>query len=149
MSLTRRALLSVGLTAALTSVAVLSRALLKQNASARAINEYTAGAEVKDGLVTLTTPKIAENGFSVPVSILVESPMTEDNYVESVGLFSEGNPVPMIANFHFSPTNAEASVSTRIRLAKNQNLIAIARLNNGDLYRASNYIEVTIGGCGA
>ena len=116
MSLTRRALLSVGLTAALTSVAALSRVLLKQNASARAINEYTAGAEVKDGLVTLTTPKIAENGFSVPVSILVESPMTEDNYVESVGLFSEGNPVPMIANFHFSPMNAEASVLSLIHI---------------------------------
>jgi len=90
------------------------------------IKEFTGGAEAKAGKITLSTPEIAENGNTVPVSFSVESPMTADNHVTDVMLIADGNPRPGVATFHFTDMSGEASASTRIRLAKTQNVVAIA-----------------------
>ena len=113
-----------------------------------AIAEYTGGAETGEGALTLTTPEIAENGNSVPVSVAVESPMTEDGYVESVMILATENPNPEVVTFRFTPASGAAKAATRMRLAKTQDVVAVAKLSDGSFLRASNNVKVTIGGCG-
>jgi len=115
---------------------------------AEVIKEFAGGAEVSSGTVTLTAPEIAENGNSVPVSVSVESAMSEDDYVESVVILAEGNPLPSVAKFNFTPASGEALASTRMRLARTQKVVAIAKMSNGAVFSDSREVKVTIGGCG-
>lgn len=148
MTLSRRTVLTTSASVALASFFGSGQVFAEVADVTKAIETFSDGAEASEGVLTLTTPEIAENGFSVPVSVVVESPMTQDNYVDSVLLIAEGNPVPEVATFRFSPMSGEAKASTRLRLAKTQNVIAFAKLSNGEIYKASNYVKVTIGGCG-
>lgn len=113
-----------------------------------AIAQFTGSVTPGDGTVKLTAPEIAENGNTVPVSVSVDSPMTAENHVTEVLVLASGNPLPGVARFRFSPSSGQASASTRIRLAKTQDLIAIARMNDGSLYMDRTNVKVTIGGCG-
>ncbi len=113
-----------------------------------AIKAFAGDAEIGSGSLTLKAPEIAENGNSVPISVLVDSPMTDDAYVESVVILAEGNPNPAVATFHFSPASGEALASTRMRLAKTQNVIAVAKMSDGSIYSDKRNVKVTIGGCG-
>lgn len=114
----------------------------------KAIDALTGGTAPQTGRITLTAPEIAENGNTVPISISVESPMTEGDYVESVTLLAEGNPNPEVATFRFTAFSGSADATTRIRLAKTQNVIAIARMSDGSVYTDRKEVKVTIGGCG-
>lgn len=113
-----------------------------------AINAFTGGAAPAEGKVELGAPEIAENGNTVPIEISVESPMTDDDYVESVLILADGNPNPGVATFHFTPMSGEAVASTRIRLASTQNVVAVAKMKDGSFFMAKREVKVTIGGCG-
>lgn len=102
----------------------------------------------QEGRVKIDAPEIAENGNTVPLTVEVDSPMTEQDYVKTVHIFADGNPRPEVASFHFTPASGEAVASTRIRLAKTQNLYAVAEMSDGSLYMAKREVKVTIGGCG-
>lgn len=106
-----------------------------------AIAKLTGGAEISEGDITLTTPEIAENGNTVPIS--VDAPGAE-----SITIFAAGNPSPDVVTFNFGPLAASHSASTRMRLAGTQDVIAIAKMPDGTFVRASNQVKVTIGGCG-
>ncbi len=114
----------------------------------KAIADFAGGAAPESGKITLTAPEIAENGNTVPVSVSVESPMTEESYVESVMIVAEDNPNPEVATFHFSIDSGIAKASTRMRLAQTQNVIAVAKMNDGSVFMDSRNVKVTIGGCG-
>lgn len=114
----------------------------------KAIAEFTGGAAPATGTVTLTAPEIAENGNTVPISVSVESPMTADSYVESVMIVAEDNPNPEVVTFHFTPESGIARASTRMRLAQTQNVIAVAKMNDGSVFMDTRNVKVTIGGCG-
>ena len=101
-----------------------------------------------EGKITLELPQIAENGNTVPVGVSVDSPMTADNYVKTVHLFADGNPAPDVASLHFTPMSGKASAATRIRLAGTQNIVAVAEMSDGSVFRAQQEVKVTIGGCG-
>jgi sulfur-oxidizing protein SoxY len=107
----------------------------------------TAGATPIEGKVTLELPELAENGNFVPLTVSVESPMTPDDYVKVIHILSTANPVARIATFQLSPINGVAKVQSRIRLAKTQDVIALAQLSNGSLVMGTTTIKVTIGGC--
>ena len=113
-----------------------------------AINSVTGDASPAEGRIELTLPQIAENGNTVPMESSVDSPMSEADYVKSVHVFADGNPNPNVATYHFTPANGAARFAARIRLAKTQNVIAVAEMSNGDLYMAKSEVKVTIGGCG-
>jgi sulfur-oxidizing protein SoxY len=112
------------------------------------IKTFAGSAKVESGTVALSTPEIAENGNTVPVSVSVESPMTKEDYVQEVMLLATGNPRPGLITFHFTPLSGEASATTRIRLAKTQDVIAIAKTSAGKVYMDKKTVKVTIGGCG-
>jgi sulfur-oxidizing protein SoxY len=113
-----------------------------------AVSAFAGDAEVKDGLITVDAPEIAENGNSVPIEVSVESAMEGDDMVEEILVLADGNPNPAVATFRFSKLSGEARASTRIRLAKTQNVVAVARMKDGSIHRASRAVKVTIGGCG-
>lgn len=115
---------------------------------AAAIKALVGDSEVATGTITLSAPEIAENGNSVPISVSVASPMTDDDYVESVVIFAEGNPSPDVVAFNFSPASGEASASIKMRLAQTQNIVAVAKMSNGSVFSDTRNIKVTIGGCG-
>lgn len=150
MHVTRRQALglSAGAAALILAGPALTPALAADQTADEAIKAFTGGAEAKAAKVSLSTPEIAENGNTVPVSFSVESPMTTDNHVTEVMLIAEGNPRPGVATFHFSDMSGEASASTRIRLAKTQNVVAIAKMSDGSFFMDKKLVKVTIGGCG-
>ena len=102
----------------------------------------------KPGKIALKAPEIAENGNAVPLTVSVESEMTEKAYVKALYIAADGNPNPQVAIYEFTPMSGKAEVSMRIRLAQTQKLIAVAEMNDGALYTASREVKVTIGGCG-
>jgi sulfur-oxidizing protein SoxY len=112
-----------------------------------AFKALLAGATPVEGKIVLELPEIAENGNFVPMTVSVDHPMTGADYVKAIHVLSTGNPVARIATFHLSPINALARVQSRIRLAKTQDIIALAELSDGSLAIATTLVKVTIGGC--
>jgi len=100
------------------------------------------------GRVKLDVPQIAENGLVVPVNVDVESPMTAENYVKSVHIYADGNPLPNVVSYRFTPDCGKASAAARMRLAQTQNIVCIAEMSDGSLFTDKVEVKVTIGGCG-
>ena len=148
-NITRRAALALGAgSAAVTLVGWSSGAFATPQAAADDIAKFTAGATPENGKISIELPEIAENGNTVPLSISVDAPMTDADYVSDVLVVSEGNPNPGVATFHFTPLSGKAEASTRIRLAATQNIVVIAKTTGGKFYTAQKLVKVTIGGCG-
>ena len=116
--------------------------------AAKYLSDMTGGAAAKEGKITVKLPEIAENGSTVPITIAVDSPMTDNDYVKSVHIVAEGNPSPEVASFNLSPAMGKAEVSTRMRLGKTQNVRAVAIMSDGSVYSGLKQVKVTIGGCG-
>jgi len=101
-----------------------------------------------EGKVSLELPEIAENGNTVPVTVSVESPMTATDYVKAIHILATENPQPGVATFHFSPLSGKASAASRMRLARTQEVVALAELSDGKFLVGRRTVKVTIGGCG-
>lgn len=146
MTITRRKFIanSIGIATALGA----TRAFAKPEDVAAAIKAIAGDTEIGESGITFKTPEIAENGNSVPISVSVDSPMTAESYVESIAVFAEGNPLPDVITFNFTPASGEAFASTRMRLATTQNVVAVAKMSDGSVISQSRNIKVTIGGCG-
>jgi sulfur-oxidizing protein SoxY len=115
-------------------------------ATQEAIMAFTGGAEPAAGKVKLNTPEIAENGNTVPVEFSVDAAPGAE--VVSVLILAAGNPAPEVAAFTFTALSGKAQASTRIRLAKTQDVIAIAKMADGSSFMDKREVKVTIGGCG-
>lgn len=115
-----------------------------------ALDKMTGGAAAgaKEGKITFDLPEIAENGRTVPITVTVESPMTDADHVKQIHLVSEGNPVPDIGTFNLTPAMGKAEIKTRIRLGMTQNVVAAAVMSDGSVYVAKREVKVTVGGCG-
>ena len=142
--MTRRAV--VGGTFALT-VLPLSRAYATPDAMAAAIKEVTAGATVREAKVKLDIPPLVENGNAVPLTVSVDSPMTEADFIKAIHVFNEKNPQPHVFDARLGPRNGKAVVGTRIKLADAQKVVAIAETSKGEFFRASADVIVTIAAC--
>jgi sulfur-oxidizing protein SoxY len=112
-----------------------------------AIRNVVGEAEVRTGKVKLDVPPLVENGNTVPMTVSVSNPMTADDYVRSIHVFNEKNPQPNIGNFYLGPRAGRAQISTRIRLADSQKIVAIARLSDGSFWSASVDVVVTLAAC--
>lgn len=102
----------------------------------------------EEGKIAIDLPEIAENGNTVPYTVGVESPMSDSDYVKAVHVLASGNPGPNVASYYFTPLAGEAKVSSRMRLAKTQDIYALAELSNGKVLMSKRTVKVTIGGCG-
>ena len=137
MKLTRRDALALG--AGATAMAFLP--FRASAAGEELIADFTGGADIGSGGLTLDAPEIAENGNTVPISI--DAPGAE-----SVMVLALGNPTPPVATFNFGPLAGSQMASTRIRLAGTQDVTAIAKMSDGSFVQATKTVKVTIGGCG-
>jgi sulfur-oxidizing protein SoxY len=114
---------------------------------ASAIRNVVGSEPVKVGKVKLEIPPLVENGNTVPMTVSVDSPMATEDHVRSIHVFNEKNPQPNIGNFYLSPQAGRAQVSTRIRLADSQKVVAIAKLSDGTFWSASVDVVVTLAAC--
>lgn len=105
------------------------------------IAEFTGGKEVTEGGVTLTAPEIAENGNTVPVAV-------ESEGASEILMLATGNPTPGVMIVKFGPASGSRKMATRIRLASTQDVLAIAKMEDGTFKQAKSNVKVTIGGCG-
>jgi len=112
-----------------------------------AIRKVVGGARVTPGKVKLDLPPLIENGNAVPLTVIIDSPMTEAEHVRAVHVFTEKNPQPNVVSFHLGPRAGRARMTTRIRLADSQNVVAICELSDGSFWSDSAGIVVTLAAC--
>ena len=133
-------------------VAAMPAATARADASAVAgsVRAVTGGVEpARTGLVTLDLPEIAENGHAVKIGFAVDSPMTDDDHIRAVHIFADGNPRPDVAGFNFTPACGVCRATTRMRLARSQNVVVVAEKSDGTFHMAEAAVTVTVGGCAA
>ena len=118
-----------------------------RDALATLIKEVTGGKEVRVGKVTLNAPPLIENGNTVPLTVAVESPMTDADYVKTIHVMNEKNPQPHVFTATLTPRNGKAQVGTRIKLADTQKIVVIAETSSGEFWSASAEVIVTIAAC--
>ena len=133
--------------AAVITVLPFASARATPEAMAAAIKEVTGDAAVRPGRVKLDIPPLVENGNTVPLTVTVESPMTEADHVKAIHVFNEKNPQPHVLNAWLGPRNGKAMISTRIKLADAQKVVAIAETSKGEFFSASADVIVTIAAC--
>jgi len=114
---------------------------------ATAIRNVVGEAPVRTGKVKLDVPPLVENGNTVPMTVSVQNPMTANDYVKSIHVFNEKNPQPNVSNFYLGPHAGRAQISTRIRLADSQKIVAIARLSDDSFWSTSVDVVVTLAAC--
>jgi len=114
---------------------------------ATAIQNVVGAAVVRAGRIKLDIPPLVENGNTVPMTVSVTSPMTPEDFVKSIHVFNEKNPQPNIGNFYLGPRAGRAQISTRIRLADSQKIVAIAHLSDGSFWSVTADVVVTLAAC--
>ena len=145
---TRRTAIGAAGLAALAAMLAPRLALADPAAVAAELKKLFGDTALAAGRIKLDIPEIAENGFVVPVTVDIASPMTDADFVRAVHIFAEENPQPTVATYRFTPACGKASASTRMRLAKSQTVVCIAEMSDGSLFSAKAQVKVTVGGCG-
>lgn len=142
---TRRQIMlaSTGLAASV----VMRPALATSDELAAAVAAYAGGQKVTPGKVKLDVAELVENGNVVPITVLVDSPMTAASHVKAIAVFNEKNPQREVVKFTLGPRYGKASVSTRIRLATTQKLVAVAQMSDGTFWSHTVDVIVTLAAC--
>jgi len=115
--------------------------------AAQTIKKILSGATPRDGRVTLEISPLVENGNLVPMTVSVESPMTEADHVKAIYIVAEGNPLPNIVSFYLGARAGRAEVSSRIRLMNSQQIWALAQMSDGTFWQGHAETMVTLAAC--
>lgn len=115
----------------------------------KALEIITGGKGAKESSkVSLKAPAIAENGAVVPITVEVDSPMSESDYVKTIHIFATKNNNARSASVHLSPANGKGIFAARIKLGSTQDVVALVEMSDGSFLTAKQSVKVTIGGCG-
>ncbi|TAJ87817.1 MAG: SoxY-related AACIE arm protein [Reyranella sp.] len=125
----------------------LAPAAATPDAMAEAIRKVIGTATPTEGRVKLDVPPLVENGSTVPLTVSVESPMTEADHVKAIHVFNEKNPQPNVFSARLGPRNGRAVIGTRIKLGDSQRIIAIAETSDGKFWSAGADVIVTLAAC--
>lgn len=112
-----------------------------------AIRKVVGDAKISKGRIAMEIPALVENGNVVPLSVVVDSPMTATDYVKAIHVFNEKNPQPNVIDIKLGPRAGKAAVSTRIRLADAQQVVVIAQMSDGSFWQESANVIVTLAAC--
>ena len=145
--LSRRAALAGGVSCAGTAVVPPFAQAKAADDAITLVTRLTGKVPTPSPRVRLAMPKTFPNGYTVPLALAVDSPMTEADFVASVHILAPQNPVIDVATFHFAAGRSQARVATRIRLAKPQFVVAVAELGDGKLLMAKTWVDVASDGC--
>jgi len=135
------------LIAALPLLALVRPAAATPEEQKAAIATYTSNAQIKRGKVTIDIAQLIDNGNAVPITIRVDSPMTEQEHVTDIAIFNEKNPLPDVVRFKLTPLAGKPEISTRIRLATSQTLTALARTSDGQWWQQTVDVIVALAAC--
>lgn len=144
-ALSRRQLMAAGVGVGLGVTWQPARALSDELTGA--LRGFTAGAPTKEGRVTFDIAPLVENGNTVPITLTVQSPMTAADHVQAIAVFNEKNPQREVVSLKLSPQSGKAVISTRIRLATTQQLIAVAKMSDGSYWTHTVDVVVTLAAC--
>lgn len=106
------------------------------------------GAKPVDGKLALEVTDSVENGNIVPFTITVDSPMTAAAHVRAIHVLATGNRQPLVGVYRLGPDNGVAMVSSRMRLAQGQDIIAVVERSDGSFMVAKRAVKVGIACCG-
>jgi sulfur-oxidizing protein SoxY len=112
-----------------------------------AIRNVLGESNLQKGKITLDVPPLVENGNAVPVTIIVDSPMTEADHVKAIHVFNEKNPQPHVISITLGPRAGKARIATRIKLADTQRIVGIAEMSDGSFWTGEANVIVTIAAC--
>jgi len=112
-----------------------------------ALKRVVGDAKVTHGRVKLTLPPLIDNGNAVPLSVVVESPMTEADHVKAIHVLTEKNPLPDVVSIALGPRAGRATFATRVRLADTQTVTAIAQMSDGAFWSDTAEVVVTLSAC--
>jgi sulfur-oxidizing protein SoxY len=115
--------------------------------AAELIKQLTGKTPTESDHLHLIMPRTFPNGYTVPLSLDIDSPMTERDHVRYIRVVAPRNPLIEVATFHFVPQRSQPRVSTRVRLAKPQNVVAFAELSDGTLLMTKTWVDVATDGC--
>jgi sulfur-oxidizing protein SoxY len=147
---TRRSFLrsAAGFAGGVALVSVLpSRKSVASDQLQEAIKKVIGDKPLRKGKVTLGIPAMVENGNTVSVDVSVESPMTAADHVKAIHVFNEKNPQPNVISVQLGPHSGKAAVSTRIRLATTQQVVAVAEMSDGSCWSDSADVFVALAAC--
>jgi sulfur-oxidizing protein SoxY len=144
---TRRSFLAAAGGVALLSVLKIVPARATPATMQAAIKKVIGEAPLRKGKVTIDVPPLVENGNTVPLTISVDSPMTQADHVKAILLFNQKNPQPNVISARLSPRAGKAQLSTRIKLAAAQTIVAVAQLSDGTFWSGDADVIVTIAAC--
>jgi sulfur-oxidizing protein SoxY len=111
------------------------------------VKQLIGRSAIESDRIRLTMPRVFPNGYTVPLGLEVDSPMTAGDHVKQVRVLAPRNPIIEVATFHFVPGRSQPQVSTRIRLAAPQFVVAVAAMNDDALLMAKAWVEVATNGC--
>jgi sulfur-oxidizing protein SoxY len=148
VGLSRRRLLAVAAGSASAALAVPSFASASADDDAvKLIERLTGKTPTLSDRVRIVMPAVFPNGYTVPLSLDIDSPMTETDHVKSIRVLAPQNPIIEVATFHFTPERSQARASTRIRLAEPQFVLAVAEMHDGALLLGKTWVDVATNGC--
>lgn len=149
MGLTRRDVLMAGCvgSAALASPLFSPGRARAQDETMELVERLTGRTATMSDRLHLVMPAVFPTGYTVPMDLDIYSPMTEDDHVRRIRVFAPRNPLLEVAGFNFVPQHSIARVSTRIRLAEPQYVVAVAEMSDGTLLMTKTWVDVATNGC--
>lgn len=112
------------------------------------VEAFLQGAEPLTKGISLDMPALGDNPAAVPIKVVFDIPIDEQNYCEELIILAEGNPKPLACSFTFTPLAGTTEVAVRLRLIESQTIKALARMSAGSYLMTQRHITVTAGGCG-
>ena len=149
MGLTRRDVLMASCvgSAALASPLFSLTSVRAQDETMELVERLTGQTATVSDRLHLVMPAVFPTGYTVPMDLDIDSPMTDDDHVKRIRAFAPQNPILEVASFNFVPQRSIARVSTRIRLAEPQYVVAVAEMSDGTLLMTKTWVDVATNGC--
>ncbi len=111
------------------------------------VKQLTGKTPIASERLHLVMPRVFPNGYTVPLTLAIDSPMTDSDHVKHVSVLAPRNPLVEVVTFHFVAQRSEPRISMRIRLAQPQYVLAVAEMNDGALLMTETWVEVATNGC--
>ena len=108
------------------------------------VHAFAGETRIQDAVLKLDLPVLVENGNAVAMTVSALDPPSP---IVEIQVYAESNPLPNVVTFRFGPRSGAPKVSTRIRLATSQTVIALARSRDGAIWRDSVELLVTLAAC--
>lgn len=122
------------------ALTLLPAARASEDAMRAAIRTW-AGREPTPGTLKIEMAELVENGNAVPVRVVAGEP------VVGLALFTPLNPEPEVVHASFGPAVARPEFSTRMRLARSQRIVAVAKAADGRCWQSGLEVIVTLAAC--